>query len=139
MQEHNFLQFIVFQRKNRFSVQFVPRNVPYKTTTIFFSIFSAAVVKAAPALAYRAAAPAVYAHAAPVAYAHAAPAVYAHHATPVAYAHAAPAVYHAAPVAKAVVAAEPFDAHPQYNFGYSVSPQFYSLYIAPRLNEWAHF
>jgi len=85
-------------------------------------------VKAAPALAYRTQA----AYAAPVTYAHAAPAVYAHHAAPVAYAHAAPAVYHAAPVfAKAVVAAEPFDAHPQYNFGYSVS---YPLIIHCVLN-----
>ncbi|CAG7719144.1 unnamed protein product [Allacma fusca] len=47
-------------------------------------------------------------------------------AAPVAYAQpalakvAAPLAY-AAPVAKAVVAAEPFDPNPQYNYGYSVS------------------
>jgi len=71
---------------------------------------------AAPAVGY-AHAPA-YAHAAPLAYGghvgYAAPALakVAHHA-PLAYAH---------PVAKAVaVSPEPYDPHPQYNYGYSVS------------------
>ncbi|CAL8072364.1 unnamed protein product [Orchesella dallaii] len=42
-------------------------------------------------------------------------------AAPVAVAHAAPVAY-AQPIAKAVaVAPEPYDPHPQYNYGYSVS------------------
>jgi len=74
----------------------------------------------APAVGYAHAAPAVgYAHAAPalaygghVGYAAPAIAKVAHHA-PLAYAH---------PVAKAVaVSPEPYDPHPQYNYGYSVS------------------
>ncbi|OXA55133.1 larval cuticle protein A2B [Folsomia candida] len=65
---------------------------------------------AAPAYA---AAPAVY---------HSAPVVKTFAAAPVAAYHAAPAVYHAAPVVKAVaVQPEPYDPHPQYNYGYSVS------------------
>ncbi|XP_075971021.1 uncharacterized protein LOC142973268 [Anticarsia gemmatalis] len=70
------------------------------------------VAVAAPAVAYHAA-PAVAYHAAPVVH-HAAPAAIVHHAAPAAVA------YHAAP---AVVAhhAEPFDAHPKYEYNYSVA------------------
>ncbi|OXA50018.1 larval cuticle protein A3A [Folsomia candida] len=80
----------------------------------------------APVATYAHAAPLAVAHAAPVAtYAHAAPVATYAHAAPVAVAHAAPVAHYApAPVAvaKAVaVRAEPFDPHPQYNYGYSVS------------------
>ncbi|XP_047020814.1 histidine-rich protein PFHRP-II-like [Helicoverpa zea] len=89
---------------------------------------------AAPAVAYHAA-PAHYSsaaavssqnivrhdqpavHAAPVAY-HAAPAHVAYHAAPAVAYHSAPTVsYHAAPV----VAHEEFDAHPKYEYNYSVA------------------
>ncbi|CAL8137588.1 unnamed protein product [Orchesella dallaii] len=72
----------------------------------------------APAVGY--AGPAVHA-VRPVAHAVAAPVRYA---APAVHAvHAAPAVHaiQAAPVLQKAVAAEPFDPHPQYNFGYSVS------------------
>ncbi|PZC78983.1 hypothetical protein B5X24_HaOG216934 [Helicoverpa armigera] len=56
-------------------------------------------------------------HAAPVAY-HAAPAHVAYHAAPAVTYHAAPTVsYHAAPV----VAHEEFNAHPKYEYNYSVA------------------
>jgi len=74
-------------------------------------VASAGVV--APAYGGFAAAPLAYA--APV---HHAPLAYA---APVAKVHA-PVAYAAAPVvAKAVVQPEPYDPHPQYNYGYSVS------------------
>ncbi|XP_035428578.2 cuticle protein 8-like isoform X2 [Spodoptera frugiperda] len=68
------------------------------------------VAVAAPAVAYHAA-PAVAYHAAPAVAYHAAPAV-AYHAAP------APVAYHAAPV---VARAEEFDAHPKYEYNYSVA------------------
>ncbi|CAK1553781.1 unnamed protein product [Leptosia nina] len=70
---------------------------------------AAPVAYAAPAQVYHAAPAPVYHAPAPVAY-HAAPA-------PVAY-HAAP-VHYAAPIAK--VLAQPEDAHPKYEFSYSVA------------------
>jgi len=79
----------------------------------------------APVAAYHAAPVATYATAAyaqpALRVAHAPVAAY--HAAPVAAYHAAP-VYHApavAHVAKVAVRAEPYDPHPQYNYGYSVS------------------
>jgi hypothetical protein len=60
--------------------------------------------------------------AAPIAYAQPAYAARVAYAQPALRAVAAPVAYAAAPVVKAVAAQpEPFDPHPQYNYGYSVS------------------
>ncbi|CAD0198185.1 unnamed protein product [Chrysodeixis includens] len=88
----------------------------------------AKIAVAAP-VAYHAAPAAVAYHAAPaVATYHAAPAAVAYHAAPaVATYHAAPAVYHSAPApvayhaAPVVAHAEEFDAHPKYEYNYSVA------------------
>ncbi|OXA56762.1 cuticle protein 21 [Folsomia candida] len=71
---------------------------------------------AAPAYATAAIAPAYHQYAAPAQVVRAAPAFQAIHAAPAYPVHAAPI----ATVAKVPVRAEPFDPHPQYNFGYAV-------------------
>ncbi|CAL8137489.1 unnamed protein product [Orchesella dallaii] len=79
--------------------------------------YSTAVHTSQP-IAHAIASPAVYHHQPALALAHHAP-IAVHHAPAVAVAHAP--VVHAAPVLAKTVAAEPFDPHPQYNYGYSVS------------------
>jgi len=82
--------------------------------------FAPAAYAAAPVAAY-AHHPAAVQYAAP-AFAHAVAPAPVLRAAPVAYAHPAPVVAKAvAPVVAKAVAAEPFDPHPQYNYGYSVS------------------
>jgi len=78
-----------------------------------------AIAKVAAPLAYATAPQYQHAVAAPVAYAQ--PALRAFAPAPV-IARAAPVIAHAPVVAKAVVAQpEPYDPHPQYNYGYSVA------------------
>ncbi|XP_035429011.1 cuticle protein 8-like [Spodoptera frugiperda] len=93
-----------------------PAAVTYQAAPVQYS--SAAAVSSQnivrhdqPAQRVAVAAPAVAYHAAPAVAYHAAPAV-AYHAAP------APVAYHAAPV---VARAEEFDAHPKYEYNYSVA------------------
>lgn len=81
-----------------------------------FALVGVAAAGVAPGFGY-AAAPLGYAHAAPqLAYAHGPAIAKVHHAAPLAY---------AAPIAKAIVAQpEPYDPHPQYNYGMCKIAQF---------------
>jgi len=98
----------------------------YAAPAVRYAQAPLAVAHHAPAYAHAAYAAPAYTqavrYAQPHVYAQAAPLAVAHHAV----AHHAPVYAHAAPVAVAhhvapAIRAEPYDPHPQYNYGYSVS------------------